>query len=95
MSRYMLDKALWRYARENDFRSRWQSDPASVLGDFDLTQEERSALESGGLRNIFQLGAHPFLIYSFAIARNGGWSFELMERYVAELDGLTLGDIET
>ena len=53
------------------------------------------ALVAGDQRAIFTQGAHLFLLYSFAIARAGGWSFQLMHDYVERLEGLELGDIET
>ncbi|MQB45940.1 MULTISPECIES: hypothetical protein [Rhizobium] len=95
MSRYELDKALWNYAREPDFKSRFDADAASAVAKRSLSDAERSALTGRDIRAIFELGAHPFLLYSFAIASNGGWSMEMMKEYVARLKGLTPGDIET
>lgn len=95
MSRYQLDKVLWEYAREPAFKSRFDADPLAAITSRTLTQAERDALGARDLRAIFVLGAHPFLLYSFAIALNGGWSFDMMREYVAKLEGLELGDIET
>jgi hypothetical protein len=95
MSRYDLDKALWNYAREPDFKAQFDADAASAVAARSLSDAERSALTRRDIRAIFELGAHPFLLYSFAIASNGGWSMEMMNDYVAQLDGLKPGDIET
>lgn len=95
MSRYALDKALWCYARQDAFRRAFDADAKAALGDWELTSAERAALVARDARAIFELGAHPFLLYSFSIAANGGWSFEMMKSYVAALDGLKAGDIET
>lgn len=95
MSRYALDKVLWNYAREPEFKARLDADPRFAIADRDLSDAERAALCERDFRAIFQLGAHPFLLYSFAIAANGGWSFDMMKDYVGRLEGLTLGDIET
>ena len=95
MSRYAVDKVLWSYARVPEFKVRFDADAAAAIADSDLTPAEREALQSRDIRVIFSLGAHPFLLYSFAIAANGGWSMEMMKEYVARLDGLEAGDIDT
>lgn len=95
MTRYALDKVLWNYAREPGFKAAFDADPATAVASRELSDAERSALSARDLRAIFTLGAHPFLLYSFAIAANGGWSMEMMKDYVAKLEGLELGDIET
>lgn len=95
MTRYALDKVLWNYAREPRFKAAFDVDPVTAIAGRELAEAERVALAARDLRAIFQLGAHPFLLYSFAIASNGGWSIEMMKDYVAKLEGLELGDIET
>lgn len=95
MTRYALDKVLWTYARERDFKVAFDADPAAAIAGRELSADERAALAARDMRKIFQLGAHPFLLYSFAIASNGGWSFDMMKDYVGRLEGLSLGDIET
>lgn len=95
MSRYALDKVLWTYARQPDFKAAFDADPASAISGKELDPAETAALIARDYRAIFQLGAHPFLLYSFAIAANGGWSFDMMKDYVGRLEGLTPGDIET
>lgn len=95
MTRYALDKVLWDYARDADFRSAFDSDPRTAIAGRELADPEREALASKDIRAVFQRGAHPFLVYGFAIALNRGWSFEMMRDYVARLEGLQPGDIET
>ena len=95
MTRYALDKVLWNYAREPQFKTAFDADPAAATAQRELSDAERDALTARDLRAIFSLGAHPFLLYSFSIAANGGWSMEMMKDYVARLEGLELGDIET
>jgi len=95
MTRYALDKVLWAYAREPDFKARFDADPQAAIAARELAPEERAALTGRDFRAIFSLGAHPFLLYSFAIAANGGWSMEMMKDYVARLEGVEPGDIET
>ncbi len=95
MTRYALDKVLWTYAREPGFKARFDADPGEAVGERGLSEPERAALEQRDFRAIIELGAHPFLLYAFAIAAHGGWSFDLMKTYVAQLEGVVLGDIET
>lgn len=95
MTRYALDKVLWNYAREPQFKTAFDADTAGAIADRELSDDERAALVARDPRVIFELGAHPFLLYSFAIAANGGWSMEMMKDYVARLEGLELRDIET
>ena len=95
MTRYALDKVLWNYARDPEFKAAFDADPAAAIADRELTGDERAALGARDARAIFQLGAHPFLLYSFSITANGGWSMEMMTDYVGRLKGLSLGDIET
>lgn len=95
MTRYAVDKVLWNYAREPEFKTAFDADPAAAIADHELSGAERAALTARDLREVFQLGAHPFLLYSFAIASNGGWSMEMMKDYVSKLEGLRPGDIET
>jgi hypothetical protein len=95
MTRYALDKVLWEYGRDQDFRAAFDAGPQAALAGRDLTAAEHAALSAKDIRAAFSLGAHPFLVYSFAIALNRGWSVQLMHDYVAKLEGLQLGDIET
>lgn len=95
MTRYAVDKVLWEVAKNPEIAKVFFTNPDATIKDRELTEQEKSALVSTDLRAIFQLGAHPFLLYSFAIAANGGWSVEFMNTYVEALKGLELGNIET
>ncbi|HWU61276.1 MAG TPA: hypothetical protein VN112_04565 [Ensifer sp.] len=95
MTRYAVDKILWTYGRDPEYRARFNDDPAQTIAGEELNESERSALAAKDIRAIFTAGAHPFLIYSFAIQMNGGWSYQFMLDYVDRLKGLELGNIET
>lgn len=95
MTRYAVDKVLWQVSHDEAFRNAFFADPPSAIAARELDAAERAALSAQDLRALFAMGAHPFLLYSFAIARNRGWSPQFMQAYVAELAGLELGDIET
>lgn len=95
MTRYAMDKILWTYGRDADYRTAFNETPAAVIAPEELDEAERAALATKDIRAIFSLGAHPFLVYSFAIQMNGGWSYPFMLDYVEKLKGLELGNIET
>lgn len=95
MTRYALDKVLWNYAREPEFKTLFDFDAAQAILERELSAEEREALVARDTRAMFAMGAHPFLLYSFTIALHGGWSMEMMKSYVDKLAGLQLRDIET
>jgi len=95
MTRYALDKVLWEYGRDAVFKAAFDADPNEAIAGRELAAEEQAALSARDIRAIFSLGAHPFLVYSFTIALNGGWSYQLMLDYVEKLKGLELRDIET
>jgi hypothetical protein len=95
MTRYAVDKVLWKVAKDPEFGAAYFTDPAGSIEGFELETPEYDALQAQNIRALFEVGAHPFLLYSYAIAKNKGWSLQFMQDYVAELDGLTLGDIET
>ncbi|MGH1415841.1 MAG: hypothetical protein ACRBB0_20310 [Pelagimonas sp.] len=95
MTRYAVDKVLWKVAKDPEFGVAYFKDPAASIEGFELDKIEHDALVEQNIRSLFELGAHPFLLYSYAITQNGGWNPQLMQDYVAKLKGLTLGDIET
>lgn len=95
MTRYAMDKVLWRYGQDSNYRAAFNDNPGVALANEELEDRERAALLAKDVREIFSLGAHPFLVYSFAIQANGGWSFQFMHDYVERLKGLELQNIET
>ena len=62
MSVYQVNKLL--YLTDNDlaFRKRMLEEPEKVIGDFQLTDEEREALTSGAVGRLYQMGVHTFLL---------------------------------
>lgn len=95
MTRYALDKILWTYGQNPQYREHFNTNPDAAIANDELDDSERSALVAKDIRAIFALGAHPFLVYSFAIQLNGGWSYQFMLDYVERLKGLELCNIET
>lgn len=95
MSRYHVNKVLWQVAKQPGAKAAFEADPAAYLRGRELTKPEHEALAGADIRALFQLGAHPFLLYSFALVLAGGFSVAMMEDYVAKLAGLQLLDITT
>ena len=62
MSVYQVNKLL--YLTDNDlaFRKRMMAEPAEVIKEFKLTQEEHDALISGAVGKLYQMGVHTFLL---------------------------------
>jgi protocatechuate 4,5-dioxygenase alpha chain len=95
MSRYATSRVMWEVTRDRELAERFQADPGAALDGRDLDDEERKALAAADIRALFELGIHPFVLYHFALRLAGGWSMQFMQDYLAQLKGLTVGDLET
>lgn len=95
MSRYETDKVLWDVYRDAAIARDFTADPHAFLDGRDLTAGERAALAARDVRALMAGGAHPFLVYNFALRLEGAFSIPFVVAYVRRLDGLTLGDITT
>jgi len=62
MSVYQINKILYRTDNDAAFRKRLKEEPEAVLKEFRLSEEELTALNSGAVGNLFQMGAHTFLL---------------------------------
>jgi protocatechuate 4,5-dioxygenase alpha chain len=90
-----MSRVMWEITRDRDLADRFKADSATVLDGRDLDDDERKALAAADLRALFELGAHPFVLYHFALRLAGGWSVPFMQDYLACLKGLTVGNLET
>jgi protocatechuate 4,5-dioxygenase alpha chain len=95
MSRYQVNKVLWDVYRDKGLADAFVNDPAGFLAPRDLTGEEGTALLERDVRRLAAVGAHPFLIYNFALRLAGGFSIPFVLDYVRRLQGIELGDITT
>jgi Aromatic-ring-opening dioxygenase LigAB, LigA subunit len=95
MSHYATSRVMWEVTRDRELADRFRTDPAAVLEGRDLDDEERKALAAADIRALFELGVHPFVLYHFALRLAGGVSMAFLQDYVAQLQGLTVGDLET
>jgi Aromatic-ring-opening dioxygenase LigAB, LigA subunit len=95
LSKYATNRVLWEAAADPVLAQQVLEDPDAALAGRDLTDEERAALGKADIRGLFQLGVHPFLLYNFALRLAGGFSMPFVQSYLAQLEGLELGDLDT
>jgi protocatechuate 4,5-dioxygenase alpha chain len=95
MSIYATSRVMWEITRDRDLAEQFRTDPGSVLDSRDLDPAEREALAASNIRALFELGVHPFVLYHFALRLAGGISPQFMQDYLAQLKGLTVGNLET
>lgn len=95
MSRYTTSRVMWEITRDRELADSFHADPEAVLDGRDLTDVERKALAANDIRALFELGIHPFVLYHFALRLAGGFSMPFVQRYLGQLQGLTVGDLET
>ena len=62
MSVYQINKFLYQTDNDAAFRKRLKDEPAAVLKEFRLSEEEFAALTSGAVGKLFQMGVHTFLL---------------------------------
>lgn len=72
MSRSGLDRALWTVCRDQNAADLFLLEPDRALCTFDLTGSERTALVKRDRRWLLQVGANPFLVYSFLVGLAAG-----------------------
>ena len=88
MSRYGVNKALWVVSRDDDQAAIYMDAPETFLAGFSLTAEEHRQLVERDFGAMFADGAHPFLLFTFRIKLNGGFSFPMMIEHVRVLSGI-------
>ena len=83
MSRYLLDKFLYRVDRDPAWLERYKADPATCVSDWEaseahalgpettsahtFTGDERSALAARDYVRLYAMGAHPFVLWTLMI----------------------------
>jgi hypothetical protein len=74
MSLYHLQKFLFELNRNGDLQQGFRADRVAVLRSYDLTAEERDALESGDIGLIYVLGANGQLLMHYAALLGMPWA---------------------
>ncbi|MBM4204571.1 MAG: aromatic ring-opening dioxygenase subunit LigA [Gammaproteobacteria bacterium] len=68
MSLYQLQKFLYQLNRDPAVRTLYGDDPAAALSRYELTPEERQAIEAGDVGLLYVLGVNGQILMHFA-----GW----------------------
>ena len=62
MSVYALNYLFRETLRDHGFRAQMKSDPAAAIAGYDLTDEERKALLSADIGQLYDMGVNAFLM---------------------------------
>lgn len=73
MSLYGMQKFLYHLNRDPRVQEQFRQDQGAVLDDYELTGEERGALEAGDVGLIYVLGANGQLLMHFAAFLGMPW----------------------
>ena len=65
VSLYAVQKLLYQLNRDAQVRARYETDPAAVLADFDLTDEERGAFRDADIGLLYVLGVNGQLLMHY------------------------------
>lgn len=74
MSLYQMQKFLFDLNRDREVQREFRADRPAVLGRYDLSGEERGALESGDIGLIYVLGANGQLLMHYAALLGMPWA---------------------
>ncbi|HEY5624814.1 MAG TPA: aromatic ring-opening dioxygenase subunit LigA [Gammaproteobacteria bacterium] len=67
MSLYQVQKFVQAVNRNPDARKKFFDDRASLAAEFDLTDEEKTALTEVNVYDLYEMGVHPLLLRPFTI----------------------------
>ncbi|HEY4067112.1 MAG TPA: aromatic ring-opening dioxygenase subunit LigA [Burkholderiaceae bacterium] len=73
MSLYGTQKFLYHLNREPKVQARYKTERAALLAEYELTDEERGAIERGDIGLIYVLGANGQLLMHFAAYLGMPW----------------------
>ena len=81
MSLYQVNKLLRDINRSAELAQRCRTEPEAVLQHYELTADEREAIEGWQVRKLYEMGANPLLllVYSMATGKD-------MRAYVAAMN---------
>ena len=74
MSLYSAQKLLFHLNRDATVQARFGDDKAALLGDYELTPEERAAFVAGDIGKLYVLGANGQLLMHFAALLGMPWA---------------------
>lgn len=73
MSLYNLQKVLYVLNREREAQDTFRRDPAALLDQYDLTDEERGAVERGDIGLLYVLGVNGQILMHYAALLGIQW----------------------
>ena len=79
MSLYHLQKFLYVLNRDESAQDRYRSDLESLLGEYDLSDEEAGALRDGDIGLLYVLGVNGQILMHYAAHLGVEW-FDYLER---------------
>src|SRR5882724_6829355 len=82
MSLYQMQKFLFEVNRDRGLQRQFREGPRGVLDRYDLSAEERQALEAGDIGLIYVLGANGQLLMHYAALLGMPWA-----DYIAAMRG--------
>jgi hypothetical protein len=66
MSVYRINKLFYQLETDKAYLDRFRADPAGVLAEIKLTDEERTAVLAGDVGKLYVMGCHGFLMNTLA-----------------------------
>ena len=78
MSLYQLQKFLFHLNRDDEVKARYSADAASTLEQYDLTEQERTALLDGDIGLLYVLGVNGQILMHYAALLEIEW-FDYLE----------------
>ncbi len=94
MSLYYVQKFLYELNRDPKFQERYRNDLEGVLAEFDLTDEEKTALSEPDIGRLFHFGVNGQILMHFAAFHQIDWQDYLqrmrdgIERYGPVREGV-------
>ena len=79
MSLYQVQKFLYHLNRDDKVKEAYHSDVDALLDDYDLTAEERTALQGGDIGLLYVIGVNGQILMHFAALLGIEW-FDYLER---------------
>jgi len=73
MSLYHLQKILYQLNRDSGVRKRFAAERAALLAEYELTVEEKTALEAPDIGLLYVLGVNGQLLMHYAAACGMAW----------------------
>ena len=74
MSLYSTQKFLYNLNRDAEVQRRFREDRVALLREYDLTDEERAAIDAGDIGKLYVLGCNGQLLMHFAPLLGMAWA---------------------